>query len=108
MEKTAITSDAECVFQAIRWSKFLSLGNLLDAIDGYAVVNINGTYKFNKIVYVFARVNNLFDTDYETFGLLGEADEIFDGSGATAAFTSPVFQGPGAPISGFIGISIPL
>ncbi len=83
-------------------------GNLLDTVDGYAVVNINGTHKFNKTVSVFARVNNLFDTNYETFGLLGEADEIFDGSGATAAFTSPVFLGAGAPISAFIGISITL
>jgi iron complex outermembrane recepter protein len=80
-------------------------GNLLDTIDGYAVVNINGTYKVNKIFSVFARVNNLFDTDYESFGLLGEADEVFDGSGATAAFTNPIFLGVGAPISGFVGIS---
>ena len=79
--------------------------NLLDTIDGYAVVNINGTYKINNTGSVFARVNNLCDTEYETFGLLGEADEIFDGSGATAAFTSPVFLGSGAPINGFIGIS---
>lgn len=79
--------------------------NELGSVDGYAVVNLNSTYKINKIFSVFARVNNLFDTDYETFGLLGEADEVFDGSGATAAFTSSVFQGAGAPISGFVGVS---
>ena len=80
-------------------------GNLLDTIDGYIVTNVNGTYKFNETFSVFARVNNLFDTNYETFGLLGQPNEIFDGSGATAAFTNPVFQGAGAPINGFIGIS---
>lgn len=79
--------------------------NELSPVDGYAIVNLNSTYKFNKTFSVFARVNNLFDTNYETFGLLGEADEVFDGSGATAAFTSPVFQGAGAPISGFVGIT---
>ncbi len=79
--------------------------NLLGTIDGYAVVNINSTYKINKTVSVFARVNNIFDTDYESFGLLGEADEIFDGSGATTAFTNPIFLGSGAPISAFIGVS---
>lgn len=79
--------------------------NELGPVDGYAIVNLNSTYKINKTFSVFARVNNLFDTDYETFGLLGEADEVFDGSGATAAFTSSVFQGAGAPISGFVGVS---
>ena len=42
----------------------------------------------------------MFDTDYETFGLLGEADEIF------AAFDDARFLGAAAPISGFIGLRI--
>ena len=80
--------------------------NLLDPIDDYVVVNINGQYKFNDMFTVFARVNNLFDTDYETFGLLGEADEIFDGSGATPAFSNAQFVGVGAPINGFVGVRV--
>lgn len=79
--------------------------NQLGPVDGYAVVNINGTYKVNKTFAVFARVNNLFDTDYETFGLLGEANEVFDGSGATAAFSNNTFLGAGAPISAFVGVT---
>jgi iron complex outermembrane recepter protein len=79
--------------------------NELGPVDGYAIVNLNGTYKINKTFTMFARVNNLFDTDYETFGLLGEADEVFDGSGATQAFSNATFLGAGAPISGFIGLT---
>jgi outer membrane receptor protein involved in Fe transport len=79
--------------------------NELGPVDGYAIVNLNSTYKINNTFSIFARVNNLFDTNYETFGLLGEADEVFDGTGATEVFTSSVFQGTGAPISAFIGIS---
>ncbi len=79
--------------------------NELGPVDGYAVVNLNGTYKINKTFTAFARVNNLFDTDYETFGLLGEADEVFDGSGATQAFSNATFLGAGAPINGFVGIT---
>ncbi|MAS81718.1 MAG: TonB-dependent receptor [Legionellales bacterium] len=79
--------------------------NELGSVDGYAIVNLNSTYKINNTFSIFARVNNLFDTNYETFGLLGEADEVFDGTGATGAFTSSVFQGAGAPISAFVGIS---
>ncbi len=79
--------------------------NLLSDVDGYAIVNINSTYKINNAFTVFARINNLFDTDYESFGLLGESDEIFDGSGATDEFTNPLFLGPGAPINVFVGIA---
>ena len=74
--------------------------NQLATVDDYFVVNVNATYKINESFSFFAKINNLFDTDYETFGLLGEADEIF------AAFNDARFLGAGAPISGFIGIRI--
>ena len=74
--------------------------NLLETVDGYAIVNIYGNYQVNQHFSLFARINNLFDNDYETFGLLGEPDEVFP------AFTDARFLGPGAPISGFIGIKI--
>ena len=78
--------------------------NLLDKTDDYAVVNLVGNYKVSKTFSVFARVNNLFDSDYETFGLLGEPDEIpgFEN------FENNRFLGPGAPISGFVGFKITL
>ncbi len=79
--------------------------NELGPVDGYAVVNLNSTYKINKTFAIFARVNNLFDTDYETFGLLGEPDEVFDGSGATQTFSDATFLGAGAPINAFIGMT---
>ncbi|MFL2555567.1 MAG: TonB-dependent receptor domain-containing protein [Gammaproteobacteria bacterium] len=50
--------------------------NQLDPVDGYFITNVNATYKINKKFTLFAKVNNLFDNDYESFGLLGEADEI--------------------------------
>jgi len=78
--------------------------NLLDTTDDYAVVNLVGNYKVNKTFSIFARINNVFDTDYETFGLLGEPDEIpgFEN------FSDNRFLGPGAPISGFVGIRMEL
>ncbi|MBI4006801.1 MAG: TonB-dependent receptor [Gammaproteobacteria bacterium] len=75
--------------------------NLLDTIDGYAVVNIRGSYQYNQYVSFFARINNLLDSDYETFGLLGDPEEVLG-----PAFDDPRFLAPGAPISGFIGITI--
>ena len=76
--------------------------NLLDTTDGYATVNVRGAYKLNKNFSLFARINNLFDTDYETFGLLGESNSV----PGFESFTDPRFLSPGAPISGFIGIRV--
>ena len=74
--------------------------NLLDTIDGHIVVNARASYQFNKNISVFANVNNLFDSDYETFGLLGDPSEIL------AGFSNPRFVGVGAPISGYVGMKI--
>ncbi len=74
--------------------------NLLDTIDGYVVVNARASYQFNKNISVFGNVNNLFDTDYESFGLLGGPDEIFPG------FSDPRFVGVGSPISAYVGMKV--
>lgn len=79
--------------------------NLLDPLDGYATVNIHGNYRIDKTFSIFARVNNLFDTEYETFGLLGDASDVTFNPPLS---NNPRFLSPGAPISGFIGIRIEL
>ena len=81
--------------------------NDLDPLDGYTVVNLRGRYRISKNLELFARVTNLFDEDYESFGLLGEepnevpVEEFED-------FESPRFVGPGAPRAGFVGIKLTL
>lgn len=77
-------------------------GNDFDTVDGYAVVNLRGEWKFHKYISAFARVNNLFDSDYETFGIFGEPDEVFP------TFTDNRFVSPGAPLSGWVGVKISL
>ena len=76
--------------------------NQLNTTDDYVVVNLTGNYSINKTLRIFARIDNLFDTDYETFGLLGDPTAV----PAFSGFTNPRFLGPGAPISGFIGFEI--
>ena len=77
----------------------------LDPVDGYAVVNLRASYQVTDNIRIFGRVTNLFDENYESFGLLGEEpDEV-----AVAEFEdyeSPRFVGPGAPRAGFIGIKL--
>jgi len=47
---------------------------------------------------LFARIENLFDKDYETFGLLGEPDEVFP------EFEDPRFFGSGPPLGAWVGV----
>ena len=49
--------------------------NVSSQVGGYTVFNLRSRYNISKNVEVFARVDNVFDRDYETFGLYGEADE---------------------------------
>lgn len=79
--------------------------NLLPTTNGYAVINLHGTYRINANFSVFARIENLLDTNYETFGLLG------DTSGVTfnpPLSNDPRFLSPGAPIAGFVGVRMQL
>ena len=79
--------------------------NQLDEIPGYTVVNLRGAYRHNDRLEVFAKVTNLFDKDYESFGLIGEdPSEVIPG----LANTSPIFLGAGAPVAGWVGVRIRL
>jgi len=70
-------------------------------IGGYAIMNLHGRYNVNKHVEFFAKVDNLFDTEYETFGLYGEGDEA-----PGLDFEDPRFVGAGAPRAGWVGIKV--
>lgn len=76
-------------------------------ISGYAVFNVDTRYTFGTSGWqMFAKVNNVFDREYYTSGLLGE--NAF--SGANNAFsTDGEFQkelllAPGAPRAAWLGL----
>jgi iron complex outermembrane recepter protein len=75
--------------------------NLLDPIDGYAVVNLAARYAVTTRVELFADVINLFDAEYETFGLLGEADDVLGDD-----YDDPRFVSPGAPRAAWLGVRL--
>lgn len=81
--------------------------NQLDTVDDYAVVNLRGRYRLNENFEFFAQVNNLFDNDYETFGLVGEDPSEVDVP-LFSSFSIPRFFGPGAPRAGFVGLKFSL
>ncbi|HEX9646421.1 MAG TPA: TonB-dependent receptor, partial [Alphaproteobacteria bacterium] len=85
--------------------------NLLERTDSYAVVNFRTSYRIAEWLEVFGRIENLFNTDYETFGVLGEAEgtdgavPIYELPGGV---TDPRFLSPGQPFAAFIGMRIRL
>ena len=74
-------------------------GNLIDQIPGYSIVNLRARYTLWNHLSIFAKVNNLFDETYETFGLFGEADEVLGDD-----FEDSRFLSPGAPRAAWIGL----
>ncbi|MDX1915148.1 MAG: TonB-dependent receptor [Methylophilus sp.] len=74
-------------------------------VAGYAIVNLDTRYHLNNNWQLFAKVNNLFDKEYSSGGLLGS--HRFDA--ATGLFTgnesdSNAFYAVGAPRAGWVGV----
>lgn len=76
--------------------------NLLEKTDDYTILNLRAEFRFSEWLTLFARVENVFDEEYETFGLLGEPDEVFED------FEDPRFFGAGPPLGAWLGIRIEL
>ena len=74
--------------------------NQLETLDAYAVVSLHSRYRFHDNGEVFLRMDNLFDQDYETFGLIADPTEV-EGGG-----TTPRFQSVGLPFGVYGGVRI--
>ncbi len=66
-------------------------------VPGYTVVHVDVNYSVNENWRLFAKVNNLFDRNYSTFGLLGE--NVFAGGAAEQ------FRTPAAPRAAWVGVT---
>jgi len=76
-------------------------------VPSYTVVNLDSRYTVNQTGWeIFGKVNNLFDRDYSTAGMLGT--NIFTGANNTfdttkTAGTNTYLLSPGAPRAAWIG-----
>lgn len=100
----SLTAGAELIYNSDQYLRG-DESNQLPAIPGYTLVNLHGRYRVNRWLELFARVNNLFDTNYANFGLLGDAPAD-SGIASFAHFHNVRFLGPGAPRSAFVGITL--
>jgi iron complex outermembrane receptor protein len=66
-------------------------------IPSYSFVNAYFSYQINSQLNLSAKVNNLFDREYETFGTYGEADEVLEDFYPDVE--EPYFVGPSRPRS---------
>lgn len=75
--------------------------NIADRLAGYWLFNARAEYKFNKHFALFGKIDNIFDNNYNSFGVFGEADEVLGD-----AFNDGRFVSPGAPRAGWIGVRL--
>ena len=76
--------------------------NQLPRVPSYTVVNLHTRYRVHEHVELFAMANNVFNVDYENFGVVNR--NFF--SGAAYGGTPSAFLGPGAPIGGWAGVRV--
>ncbi len=72
-------------------------------LGGYWVFNARTEVEINKYVTLFGSVNNIFDRQYKSFGVYGDADEVLGDDYDNGQFVSP-----GAPRAGWVGIRLTL
>ena len=77
--------------------------NQLDEVSGYTMVSMRARYSVNEKLEVFAKIDNLFDREYESFGLLGEEPAELEVP-IIEDLTNPIFLGAGAPRAAFLGL----
>jgi iron complex outermembrane recepter protein len=74
--------------------------NLLSPIKAFTLVNFRTEHRINKHWTLFGRIQNLLNSRYESFGLLGNPAEIED----FKTLSKPQFLTPNTPISFNLGI----
>ena len=76
-------------------------GNLAASIGSHAVANLRVDYHIRDSLLAFAKMDNVFNERYATFGVFGEANEVLDD-----AFEGSRFVTPAAPRAGWLGIEL--
>lgn len=76
-------------------------GNLAAGIGSHAVANLRIDYRIAEGLLAFAKMDNVFDERYATFGVFGEADEVLGD-----AFEGSRFVTPAAPRAGWLGVEL--
>ncbi len=85
--------------------------NQMKPLPGYASVNLHASYEVTDRIEVFANLVNAFDSNYQTFGVLGDptglgAPGIPPDADTNAPGVDNRFESPAPPISAFGGVRV--
>ncbi len=72
-------------------------------IGGFAVVNLDTRYNFPNGWQLFGRLNNIFDREYSSGGMLGEHRFDVASGQFSGNEVNDIFYAPGAPRAGWFG-----
>jgi outer membrane receptor protein involved in Fe transport len=80
--------------------------NQFPQLPSYAVFNLHGSYQINKTFQVYARVDNVFDNRYATYGTFFDTGAIPNFANGGAAFTDPRSLSPARPRAYYTGLKV--
>ncbi|MDQ7090007.1 MAG: TonB-dependent receptor [Methylococcales bacterium] len=75
--------------------------NITNPLGGYWTFSAKTELKVTENIAFFGRIDNIFDRDYKSFGVYGDATEVLGES-----YNDGRFVAPGAPRAGWIGIRL--
>lgn len=78
--------------------------NQAPRLPAYAVLNLNSSYQINKTFQVYARVDNVFDNHYATYGTFFETDALPNFANGGAPFTDARSISPARPRAFYAGL----
>jgi outer membrane receptor protein involved in Fe transport len=78
--------------------------NQFQQLPSYTVFNLHSSYQVDKNVQVYARLDNVFDNRYATFGTFFDINAIPNFANGGAPFTDPRSLSPARPRALYVGL----
>jgi outer membrane receptor protein involved in Fe transport len=80
--------------------------NQAPQLPSYAVFNLHASYQITKTFQVYARLDNLLDNRYATYGTFFQTDAVPNLANGGAPFTDPRSISPARPRAFYAGMKV--
>lgn len=78
--------------------------NQFQQLPGYAVVNVRATWRVDSTIQLYARIDNLFNNHYATYGTFFDTGDLPNFANGGANFTDPRSLSPARPLAFYTGM----